>query len=513
MVSQCSGVGVSRVEVLVLGRDMTVCDGVFDQREYPCRPSAFAAGQPVDGPTLEPGEYTLLVRGLRRTGEAWRCPIDIPVEENLIEDGEVVLDKDGNPVKTLVCEEAEDPEDTPSCLVRELVDVTIGEDGQLTMIDGAAVSIDDPAPVEVVLVAPPQCDDGIDNDLDGKVDGKDPGCLVPPAVGATADSESAENGVALFRPSVSFLDNEAVKPFNVGVDYVLLEVEVEVEVEGQPGTQTQWIEFAEIADWELDLGEWPFGVPLLSFDPGLYDALNTEFPGRATALGASHQALTQAIDFSFTVNEEQVGFVTDHFDFTGDRFIDPIVAPLRLSLGLRLGADDISVCELNGYGDLDDDGLVDDPIALERVWVRVRDADDQLLDAATLALTGNAYAGGMITPVDEADGWVSFECPASNVTSAPLQWGSYRIEIDGRIAGESCFALPELDNGTAQGLAPQPVDAQELYLDRLPEGGGAPPAACTECNLLNIDEVGAKRCDGANVCEDGICVNKVPTGG
>ncbi|PRQ02794.1 hypothetical protein ENSA5_21470 [Enhygromyxa salina] len=454
-VKDCSEVGVSKVRVTTkLG------GAVVDVSEYACFP-----GDAVEGPALEPGEYTLEVEGLRRSGEPWEPNEDMPATPRVAHDTATV-----------------------------------------SVSQGALPS------VEFVLVAPPECDDGIDNDLDGKVDGKDPGCLLNAATGASATgSEDAESGVALVRPSVSFLANEAVKPFNVGVGYILLEVEVEAEAES--GTQTQWVEFAEVADWQLDLSSSPFGLPLLSFDPAFYDALNTNFAGRTTALGPDLEPVTEAIDFEFTVDGDQIGFVTEVFEFTSDLFIDPIIEPLRLSLGLQLGAGDTSICELNGYTDLDDDGKLDDPIALERVWVRVRDADDQALDAATLGLAANAHAGGMIAPVDEAGGWVSFECPASNVSSAPLEWGSYRIEVEGRIGDETCFTLPETDEGLAQGLAPQPVDAQELYLDRVVEDGGPPPAACAECNELDAGAPGARQCDGATVCEDGICVTKAPTGG
>jgi hypothetical protein len=136
---------------------------------------------------------------------------------------------------------------------------------------------------------------------------------------------------------------------------------------------------------------------------------------------------------------------------------------------------------------------------LERVWVRITDANDQVLDATTLGLTGFAAIGGPIMPVDEAGGWVSFECASSAVSSAALTWGGYDIQVQGRIGADACFETPMVSE-----LAPQPISAQDLDLERVLVDG-VPPVACRECS-----EDGD--CSG-QVCVDSVCVNKEPGDG
>lgn len=432
-VEQCSRVGVSKVRVTTLLGGDDVCTGtVVDAREYPC----FSSDLSVEGPTLEPGEYTLLVQGLRRTGEPWYCQLDDPMVATV--DGE----------DTLVC--VPDPEAEP-CIARATTKVIVAE--------GSLPSL------EVDLLSPPECDDGIDNDRDGRVDSRDPACILD-----VTGPEAADASVTVFQTSVSFLDSAAVKPFNVGVDALVL------EVSGEP--------LAVIADYELDLTQWPYRLPLLAqgLDPGSY-----EFS--ITAVDAGLVPLTQAFTLPFMVDEDQAAFVLGQFDFTDDRFLEPIVQPISFSASLLLspGASTGPSCELGGHT------ADNQPIMIERVWVQVTDDANQTLDAATLGLTGLAAIGGPITPVDEPGGWVSFECPSSVVSSAPLTWGAYDIEVQARIGAQACFSIPMTE------LAPQPTSAQDLYLERVLVDD-EPAVACHECD----DDGG---CSG-QICVNHVCINK-----
>lgn len=432
-VTQCSSVGVASVRVSTLVGGTDLCSAVLvDEREYACLPEAFALGDPVDGPALEPGDYAILVQGLRRSGDPWPC---------------------GTDDEELDC--ALDPElvETPGyCVARALVEVSVDDSSRITSVNGEPLAADEP--LEVVLEAPPECDDGIDNDGDGKVDGTDVACLLAPE-----GPESADASVTFFQPTVSFLGTEGVKPVNVEVNFL------DVELDGEP--------LAYISRNQLDYSSWEYELPLLfaSLEEGEHEFSITGV--RRFGLG-DETPVTQPLTRVFSTT---AGFPPDNFDFASEDFLAPLVYPFALNLTLTLGPDSFSAyaCELGGLAG---------PL-LERMWIRVTDEADIPLDAATLGLN--------VAAVDEAGGWVSFDCPATILRSAALDWGRYSIQVEGRIGGETCF-----ESGAAQPLLPQPTSAQALMLDRVLDGA-APPPACQEC--INDDD-----CD-AQLCSDGICVD------
>lgn len=433
-VLQCSSAGVSSVQITTLrgGGDLCTAE-LVDQRRLPCRPESFGAGEPVDGPTLEPGDYTVLVQGLRRNDEPWYCAAD-----------DIDLDCVADP---------EAGSDAGPCTARQTVEVSVSE-GTLPQL-------------EAELLAPFECDDGIDNDRDGKVDGQDPGCIID-----ASGAEAAETGVTLFQTTVSFLDTRAVLPVNVGVD------SLQLSIDGEP--------VFTVGESELDLLQWPFRLPV--------QASRTISDGShmlsMTALGADDVALTQALETSFTVDQSQATFVPWEVAFTSDTFLEPIVQPLRVSFTLALSDERTSTCELGGVVGIE-------PIPVDRLRVLIRDENMQPLDAASLGLTGNAHVGGSIMPIDEAGGWISFECPVSAVTSQALPWGRYTIEIEAQAGGDLCFAWAPDDDWKFE-LAPQPSGAQGFELTREP---GPPAPGCVECG------VNGRACSG-QICVDGICVDK-----
>jgi hypothetical protein len=395
-VKQCSDVGIFWVHVKAkLG------EAVVWEDEVPC----FSL---VEAPPLEPGEYTLEVEGRRRNGEPWAFD-----------------------------SEAGDPR-----IAYAEVSVIVSEDAG------------EPASVEAFLRAPPGCDDGIDNDLDGTVDTQDPGCRVETPAGF---AESNDADLTLFELAVTFLDSPVVAPDNVHVDGIRLEV-VDTEFE------------RTILSYELDLTQWPFRLPLLT---GEFD-VGGELQLMATAFGAGGD-LTAPQTIPFNVLEGEGTYVNGQFDFGSAMFLQPIVEPI--SLVFEPG------CSPGGV------------LELDRMRVRVTDENDAVLDAATLGLSGSTIVGGMvhaIAPVDEA-GWISFECPSSFVTSNPLPWGRYRIEAQAQRATDTCFESPLLE------LAPQPFSAQTIGLERLLIGS---VPVCSECSE---DE----DCS-AQICEAGLCVDKEP---
>jgi hypothetical protein len=395
-VKQCSDVGIFSVRVTISSGAQEVA---ID--EYPC----FSI---VEGPPLEPGEYTVEVEGLRRSGEPW----------------------------------AFDPEvDAEADRIAYWTSTVIVSDGALPSIDA-------------VLLAPPECDDGIDNDRDGTVDGQDPGCEMVPLTGEPSEFNDA--AVTLFDLDVTFLGSPAVMPTNVGVQYLLIEIDGEL--------------LAQVSSSQLDYAQSPFSLPLLQ-----YDLEGDDHTLEITAIGPNG-ALTETQSFEFSTVDDQGTYVSQQFDFGSASFLQPIVEPLALVFEPG--------CSPGGT------------LTLERMWIRVVDESDSPLDAAALGLTGTTFMDGSamaIVPVDEAGGWVSFECPSSVVKSNELMWGNYRIQARAHRATDTCFESPIAD------LAPQPFSAQTIGLERvliddLP--------ACPEC-VEDVD------CSG-QTCNDGLCVDKEP---
>jgi hypothetical protein len=404
-VKQCAEVGVSKVRVTT----NTPGGTEVDVREFACFPGAFERGDAVEVPALPAGEYVVKVEGLRRTGETWDCA------------------------------------ESETCVAFAESSVTIAEGSQPT--------------VEVVLLEPPQCDDGIDNDLDGRVDSKDPACILD-----ATDLEAADFGVALFQTSVTFLGSSVVTPPRVSVDKLRLEVDGEL--------------LRELSASELDTTSWPFRLPLIggSYDPG-------EYVFTIVATDQDGNPRTMPLTAPLVVSEDEAGFVVGQFDFTGDLFLEPIVEELSVNINLSLdpAGKHISTCTLGGF-----------PLkTIESMWFRVTDENDQPLAVADLGLND-------FMPVDQPGGWISLQCPTKSVLSMPLVWGSYKLEVEARIGDAVCFT----NEGTPD-LAPLGQSgAQDFYLSRVVDGNGVPPVGCEECVTNN-------NCSG-QICENGICKDPFP---
>jgi hypothetical protein len=390
---QCSDVGIFSVRVTIRSGDVVVS---ID--EHPCFSGV------VEGPPLEPGEYTIEVEGLRRNGEPWPFDPDVDLAADRI---------------------AHDSE-------------------SVVIIDGPLPSI------EVVLLAPPECDDGIDNDRDGVVDGQDPGCEVLPLSGAPR-SESNDADDTLFQLAVRFLDSPAVKPFNVGVQNILLELDGEL--------------LAQVPSSQLDYAQSPFRLPLLARD------LEGETPDlQITAMGADGP-LTETQTLAVTS-----AYVNEVIDFGSEAFLQPIVEPLAFLFD--------PTCSPGGQ------------LVLDSMRVRILDENGDPLVLDTLS--GNTIGGSTIVETlagPDLDGWFTFGCPVSMITSAPLTWGRYTIEAQARLASVTCFSTPITD------LTPQPASAQTIALERVLNDG---QPACPECSK-DLDCV----MQAGTICDDGLCVPKV----
>ena len=433
-VRQCSEVGIAQIRVTAISAGVSI-----SVDEYPCFP-----GSTIEGPTLEPGDYTLEIEGLRRTGGTWNFDPDETSEDQRIAYAEA----------------------------------------EVSVTEGGLPNID------FVLRAPPECDDGIDNDNDGRVDARDPACIID-----ATNLELADSGISLVQSSVSFLyaANPVVRPTNLGIRSLRLEIEDLV--------------VATIQDFELDYSRAPFRLPLVAetLPAGSYAVT-------LTALDAGGQALTEPLASSVPlgVPEAQTGFLLEDFVFSADTFLEPLLLPFIFSQQLRLspiGSEPIktSLCELGGFAKVDDTFV---PIRLDELQIRVTRVDtsdpsvvEETLDAASLGLT---FINNTPVETTDAGDWVSFACPSAAIRSEALDWGRHQIELRGLIGGEPCFSSSDVTD-----LAPQSgTNAQPFTLERVFEGDSV-PVACYECSEDADD------CDDGKVCDldQHICVDQEPSGG
>jgi hypothetical protein len=379
-VKTCSDHGIFWVHVTAKLGDVEVWED-----EFACADSVRSS---IEAPPLEPGEYTLEVEGLRRNHEPWAFDAD-----------------------------AEDPR-----IAYDEVSVTVSEG--------------EPPTVQAVLRAPPGCDDGIDNDLDGTVDSKDPGCEVQTPEGF---AEANDADLTLFHLAVSFLGSPAIRPYNVGVNSIRLEVDGEL--------------LAEFADYDLDFTEWPWELPLVA---GEYD----EGTLTITAIG-DDGPMTMPHELAFF--DQSVPYT--EVDFGSEMFLQPIVQPVALVFDPG--------CSPGGK------------LVLDGMRIRIE------------AENGDVPAGLTLMGLDPVNEWFSLGCPPATVLSSALTWGRYRIEAQAQLGNVTCFETPEPVE-----LAPQPVSAQTITLERVLVNG---QPACPECS----EDLDCSSIHGT-ICDEGLCVEEEP---
>ncbi|MCA9636796.1 MAG: hypothetical protein KC420_12275 [Myxococcales bacterium] len=316
----------------------------IDRRDLPCYPPR------GDGPELEPGTYEVEIEGLRRSnGQAW---------------GEAVA-------------------------ITRTVDVG----------DGGAVVLDD-----VVLPAPPSCDDGVDNDEDGYIDAADADCRFE-----GVESNLTTSVQFILRPH--FLgDNPHVRCGSVGV------TTLKVLVDGvTPGIDLETAtEEEKLAGRRLDCVD-----TSVSFGAAFARTDAAEHTVTVVGLDIHGAEVTTAKSTPFTVGESVV-FPDASFD-AGD-FLTPISAPLRFSIAFEAypGAPARYCATLAGS------------LVIDTVSITVVDGDEAPV-AGVLLQSGEALDG---TPLP---------CPNGALLSETLVWGDpsddYRLKIEGRSSeGEVCFA-------------------------------------------------------------------------
>ena len=432
-VRQCSEVGISQVRVTATPRnaatslDTVPTEGTdFFIDEYPCFPGS------VDGPVLEPGVYDLVIEGLRRTGEPWEFDPELDAEELRIAYAEA----------------------------------------ELTVVEGQ-----EPTPIELVLRAPPECDDGIDNDGDGRVDRADPACLVD-----NPTQEALDGAASVVQAELRMLasDSTLTRPLNLGIHSFELEA-VGASSEGDPAT-------FNVSQANLDYSRTPFRLPLLA---AILDDPDSSYEVTLTGLDAGGVALTGPIVAEVPEGGDSVPSLQNN-TFVGEFVVRPedFLAPVSLS---ALFSQVLRRNEDNATQPCAAGGLL--ASGLDALRVRVVDQDGTPLDVASLGL-----GGGALDPAQEGE-WIRFACPLAPMTTAALDWGTYEIQLEGLVGDEVCFHSGEGEAPAAAAIELVPslnTSAQIITLERVLVDG-AVPAACQECS-------GDAECESAEVCDNNICV-------
>ncbi|MEZ4384263.1 MAG: hypothetical protein R3A79_23215 [Nannocystaceae bacterium] len=364
-IRQCTEVGIGRVRLTTRAGGLPI-----DVREFPCFPDDFDdAGALAPGPELPAGTYELTLEGLRRsTQETWSD---------------------------------------------DLVSVS----AEVTIAGGAPIPLDD-----LILPAPPTCDDGVDNDRDGFVDAGDIDCRV------SDPTESNQVTTVQFFVEVSFLDQSpyAISCGTLGIANFLVRVDGDPESDrlircDEAGNTTS---FSRRVDPDPNLN--PHVVTITGLD-----------------LGGATATVTKEIPFE--VFDAQDKPVEAYVDFAGADLVEPLIAGLDFIVAFASEEDD----DAPRY-------CVDAGSALEIAEVGI----------AVVALTADGMGGFTETPVDPAvlvdggalDGQAldgaPLACQSSRIISEALDWsdGSYGLQITGRSAeGEVCFATDEAIRAAPQG--------------------------------------------------------------
>ncbi len=405
-----------------------------DSSRYPCFPGSFAnPDAKVGGPTLPPGSYAIKLRGVSRNLVSWID--DVTLEQEIfdadLQGRDYLTDFDFVRCRVGVADPSCRPEDL-SCDCK-LVEV---EEDTTVALDVFALGV------------PPQCADGIDNDVDGLVDGSDPACA------GTFSSDSREDrnvAASEFDVRITLLDgNPAARCSGLGV--ATLQASMGGRVVAQTNDCDESLRFLAIVDDDLADGPAVDGMRPATV--------------QVDALDSAGNPLTTPVMLPVSVPVDFGDFFTLQADFSADRFLEPIVAPARIRLAFSPYEDGPErSCEApSGRG------------FLELTQMRVT-----LLDAHGGAISPPVVAGG--TVLDGSD----IACSAQQLTTGALTWGDYLVRLEGLSAdGDVCFS-----NDASLGRV-APSDPVVVVADRVSSTG-----SCRDCD--DDDD-----CETLS-CIDGVC--------
>lgn len=433
----CSESGLLQVRARAYDGSGASNDGFVGERFFPCFPSELEDPEGmVDGPILPPGEYALELRGVDRMGNPWD------------EEEDPTFGEDGGS-ESSSCRPGSD-----TCRDNELVCDCL----PLRVVEEA-----DPVDLlDLVLVPPPECIDGIDNDHDGLVDGNDPACNVDFGDG----TEGVPVGITELRIDLTLLDGTP----SAGCNSVPLS-RIRIDYQGESGSEQVFEDFCQL--------DRPYVISLrLPAGPATFSVVG---------LDNDHQPVTvsKSVDTEIAPTG---GTVNATINFGANDFLEPIVEEIRATLVFvsQLGseAENRYSCEPPTVNGVPRGGLL-------------------LIDQLSVELL-NGHGGPLDTPVTlddgiELAGATTIDCRKELVTE-DLVWGSYVMVVEAHSPeGEVCFS-----NAQDPFLA-SPGDVQPI-LQRVYRDDGTVPDSCHDCetdeDCNNEEEL---QCV-ANVCQS-TCVD------
>lgn len=502
-------------------------DQLADERTYPCDSSGLDDSEgTVGGSALPPGRYAIELRGLDRTGDPWD-EAEVPsLEPNTTDHPGCTPDADVIECRPneLVCDcqhlvvvtagaSASEPDAT---------DATVVEDGATTTLP------------EFVLVPPPQCVDGIDNDRDGLVDTSDPSCNVDFGDG----TEGVPVGVTELRLELTLLEGlvkETCLPEIGGI-----QVWVDTEETGSlllfedscklgepyfvstilPAGPARFsvIGYRRVCD-EQTCGDDPYCMG--SFPQcfpsycGYWHEICSAFHLTREAcfgdggfseefIGANVEECTQPRDQpdqvvtkadveTFDAEISPLGGTLEvSVDFGSNDFISPIVSEARLRPGY-----------VSGLGRQTLPRYKCEPPPINSTTT---DVTRGYLTIASLRMEVlNSHGGPLDVPITLDDGTIldgstALDCTEEFVTE-DLTWGGYAVEIEAlSAAGDVCFSNA--------GMAPLvgPGQLETLFVSRIYGPDGKVPTSCRECDVdadCGLEDV--------LFCREGVCQGRCST--
>ncbi len=451
---QCSRVGLSLIQlstVAPFGRG----GFLVDSRVKPCwAPAMRNPERTLGGPAVPPGEYDLVAIGLGANGQRWCRPGLVHTcnpayvragqeppscGEGFVPSVDVEARTYGVCVEESTCDYCNDPFWIPTC----------EPDGgchpsymscdciTFTAIDGETVHIRD-----LVIDPPPECEDGIDNDGDGLVDERDPGCQ-------SSQREDTDIITTQLLVDISLLSsNPAATCFGVGLS------RFDISLDGRV-----------VASPACDIGRFAVNIEV------------SAGPHEVGILGLAPVGQPLTREHAFTV-EALVGGVLSpqllEVDFADTDFLEPIQAPAQFLIGFETAPG----VPTQYCSDTSDDPRILD---IDELTIRLVDAVGDLVQPAVridYPLPGMRLDG---SPVP---------CVARAIITDPVPWGVYKVEVEAFSAeGDVCFS----NVGAPDLLAPS--STASIVLPRV----RPKPASCRECG--NDDH-----CGGGTHCENGVCV-------
>lgn len=508
--ANCAESGLFQVRARIFSQP-----GIFvDERVYPCFSEALEGDEGrVSGSTLDPGHYAIELRGIDRASRPW-------------DDAILIVDPDQAEHRGCA-PEGPGPECRPNERVCDCMRLDVDADGLGTVVDGVAQGGEDGDPPTLVfsLDPPGECEDGIDNDRDGRVDEGDPSCLVAFGDG----TEGLPVGVTELQLDLSLLGNSPLEtcipniggiqvnldtddgPVQLLEDYCRLDSPYFASVLLPPGPATfSVVGLLRPCDEEacLDdpfcMAEFPHCYPAecalvheicgafglsrdlcrLALSEG-QDPVMGPVMAPAQCFEPDDQETTVAKTFTAEILPTG-GTVRASIDFVPADFFEPIETRMLFGFSYRVNQ-----------------GTETGDTATDRIPVPARNScapglDGGQLDISDLRLTmSNSHGGVLDPPVRLADGTPldgtsTVPCFAGTVQTEVVEWvDGYTLTAEALSAeGEVCFRLDDIPM--------RPGETSIIELPRVYDAQGDVPASCRDC-VSNGD------CNGSSFGE-AICL-------